>query len=50
MLIRTRTDKVVVMAGSAFFAGTLILAFALQYKFGEVIFIKRIVAGIAGCF
>ena len=38
------------MAGSAFFTGSLVLAFVLQYKFGEVIFIKRIIAGIAGCF
>ena len=50
MLIQTRTDKVVVAVGSALFAGALIVAFALQYKFGEVIFIKRIIAGIAGCF
>jgi len=50
MLMQTRTDKMVVAAGSAVFAGALILAFALQYKFGEVIFVKRIIAGIAGCF
>jgi len=50
MLIRTRTDMVVVAAASAFFAGALFFAIALQYKYGEVIFFKRIVAGIAGCF
>ena len=50
MLIQTRADKVIVAAASAFFAGALLVSFALQYKFGEVIFFKRIVAGIAGCF
>ncbi|MGI9413222.1 MAG: hypothetical protein ACR2PM_06115 [Hyphomicrobiales bacterium] len=50
MLIRTRTDKVIVIAASTLFAVSLLAALGLQYKFGEVIFFKRVIAGIAGCF
>ena len=42
-------DRLVLWATTALIAGLSLLALAAQLRFGELIYLKRIVAGLAGC-
>lgn len=46
----SRSDRIVVALAVGLVAGLGLLTFALQMAHGESLFLKRVVAGLAGCF
>ena len=45
-----KNSQLVMLLAFTVFGFLLVAALLLQYQFGEAIFLKKVMAGIAGCF
>ena len=49
MLIETRRDRIIAIAATGGFAVLILGGLLLQYHYGEVLFLKRVLAALANC-